>query len=118
MSSEEKNFNALADAFFGALESGDVDGAIRCYTSDARIWHNFDQVTMTPAENAVQIRGLFDGFPTRKYLHVRRSYLPGRGLLQQHIFHLVRTDGRVFDWPGCIVFEMKDNKITLLEEYV
>jgi ketosteroid isomerase-like protein len=118
MPPEADQFNALADTFFCALEAGDVDAAIGCYAADARIWHNFDQLTMSPAENAVQIRGLFDGFPTRKYLQVRRSYLPQRGLLQQHIFHLVRADGRVFDWPGCIVFEMKGNKITLLEEYV
>lgn len=110
-------FDALIDRFFASLEAGSVDGALACYAPDARIWHNFDQLTLSPSENAPQLRSYFNDFPTRRYLQVRRHHL-GPVILQQHVLRLIRGDGRDFDWPGCIAFEIRDNKIASLEEYV
>ena len=49
---------------------------------------------------------------------MRRGYLADDGVVQQHVLHLVRLDGRAFDWPGCIVLRVRNDKIQLLEEYV
>jgi ketosteroid isomerase-like protein len=111
-------FDPLIDRFCNSLETGSVEDVLACYALDARIWHNFDQVPMSPSENASQLQSYFKDFPTRRYLQVRRRHMPGPVVLQQHVLRLIRADGRDFDWPGCIVFEIRDNKIASLEEYV
>jgi len=110
--------DALIDRFFASIEAGHLEGVLACYAPDARIWHNFDQVTLSPSENAPQLRSYFSDFPTRRYLQIRRRHLPGPVILQQHVLRLIRGDGRDFDWPGCIIFEIRDDKIASLEEYV
>jgi ketosteroid isomerase-like protein len=109
--------DALLDRFFGSLEAGNVEGALACYAPDCGIWHNFDQITMDLSENARQLRAYFSDFPTRRYLEVRRHHSPG-SVVQQHVLRLIRADGRDFDWPGCIVFEIRDEHIVALKEYV
>ena len=107
----------LADEFFGALEEGPVERVLACYAPDARIWHNFDQIVLTPAESVAGLELLFTNFTQRRYIDVRRTPTPN-GFVQQHILRLTRVDGVVIDWPGCIVFEVADGKITRLDEYV
>jgi ketosteroid isomerase-like protein len=109
--------DSLADAFFGALEDGSVEGVVACFTPDARIWHNFDQVSLTPEENVAGLKTLFTNFSVRRYSEVRRLPTP-EGFVQQHILRLETTDGRIIDWPGCILFALRDGKIARLEEYV
>jgi len=118
MSAAASGVSALADRFFSALEGNDAAAVVSCYAPDATIWHNFDQVKMTPAENAASLRDYFTRFPVRTYKEVRRGYLADDGLVQQHVLHLVCLDGRHFDWPGCIVLRVRNEKIQLLEEYV
>jgi hypothetical protein len=107
----------LADAFFGALEAGSVEGVNACFAPGARIWHNFDQITLTPEQNIVGLETLFGNFPKRRYLEVRRVPTAD-GFVQQHILRLTRVDGVVIDWPGCIVFDVEGGKIARLDEYV
>jgi ketosteroid isomerase-like protein len=108
----------VADRFFAGLESGDLDAVADCYAPDARIWHNFDEIVMTPRQNAESLKAFFEDFPVREYLDVRRSALAGDGLLQQHVLRLVRKDGKSIDWPGCIIFKFNGPRIAQLEEYV
>src|SRR5690606_12300126 len=63
--------DALADAFFGALEAGSVEGVLACYAPDARIWHNFDRITLGPSENVAGLETLFGNFLRRRYVEVR-----------------------------------------------
>lgn len=107
----------LADTFFAALEQGSIDGVLACYAPHARIWHNFDQLAMTPEESLGGVRTLFENFPVREYINVRRHPTP-RGLVQQHNLMLKRFDGVTIDWPGCIIFEIEDGQIVRLDEYV
>jgi ketosteroid isomerase-like protein len=118
MSAAATRLSAIADRFFTALEGNDVAAVVSCYAPDATLWHNFDQVKMTPAENAASLRDYFARFPARTYQDVRRGYLADDGVVQQHVLRLVRLDGRTFDWPGCIVLRVRNDKIQLLEEYV
>jgi ketosteroid isomerase-like protein len=107
----------LADAFFGALEAGSVEDVNACFAPGARLWHNFDRIARTPEENVAGLETLFTGFPKRSYVDVRR--LPtAQGWVQQHVLRLERADGAVVDWPGCIVFDVAEGKITRLDEYV
>lgn len=108
---------ATVDAFFAALQEGSVERVLACYTVDARIWHNFDQIAMTPEESLVGTRTLFDNFAGRHYVDIRR-HITTTSLIQQHILQLQTHDGRVIDWPGCIVFEFRDGLISRLDEYI
>ena len=107
----------IADRFFGAPEEGSEGKVLECYAHDAIVWHNFDMISMSPTESLGGVRTLFENFPMRKYIDVRRLPTP-KGFVQQHVLRLTRGDGVVIDWPACIVFELHDGKITLLEEYV
>jgi uncharacterized protein len=107
----------LGDAFCRALEAGSVAGVLACYAPDARIWHNFDQLALTPEESVAGLDTLFTAFTARRYLDVRRRPTCD-GFVQQHILRLERADGIVIDWPGCIVFTLEQGKIARLEEYV
>lgn len=114
---DTSHIDPVADAFFTALEEGSVDRVLACYTPDARIWHNFDQRALTPAESVAGLEQLFTDFTARQYIHVRRLPTP-RGFVQQHVLRLERSDGQIVDWPGCIVFEVSHGKIDRLDEYV
>lgn len=107
----------VADAFFAALEEGSVDKVLACYAPGARIWHNFDQLTLTPQGNAPGLETLFTNFPRRRYVDVRRQPTPA-GFVQQHVLRLERADGVTVDWPGCIICDVADGRITRLDEYV
>lgn len=117
MATAAASIDSLADAFFGALEEGSVEGVLACYAPDARIWHNFDQIVQTPEESVAGLELLFTNFTSRRYVDVRRIPTP-RGFMQQHVLRLERADGVTIGWPGCIVFEVADGKIARLDEYV
>ncbi len=107
----------LADRFFTALESADERGALACYSADARIWHNFDELELTPAANAESIRQFFQVMPTRRYVEVRRRVFED-GFLQRHVIVGSTPLGKRVRWPGCIVCEVSGGLICDLEEYV
>jgi ketosteroid isomerase-like protein len=107
-----------ADQFFRALEMGDTTAVLSCYTENAIVWHNFDEVEMTPQQNIEQLKTFFEHFTSREYLDVQRAPLPDGRLLQQHVLRMVRRDGKSIDWPGCIILKFDGSKIARLEEYV
>jgi ketosteroid isomerase-like protein len=117
MTALAESVETLADTFFGALEAGSVEGVLACYAPDAKIWHNFDRLALTPQESVAGLQTLFTNFASRRYLDVRRQPTPG-GFVQQHVLRLEQADGTAVDWPGCIVCDVADGKITRLDEYV
>jgi ketosteroid isomerase-like protein len=109
--------DALAEAFFGALERGVVEEVNACFAPGATIWHNFDCKTLTPQESVPGLEALFGNFVRREYRDVRRQPTPS-GFVQQHVLRLETPDGTVIDWPACIVFDLRDGRIARLDEYV
>jgi hypothetical protein len=85
MHAADNELLALAERFFAALEADDVEAVVACYGADARIWHNFDQIDMTRAQNAAALRDYFSRFPGRKYLQIRRGIVAPDRLIQQHV---------------------------------
>ena len=108
---------ALVLRFIKGLEDGDLPGVQACFAPDARIWHCFDKDYATPAQNEPSIRTFFEGFTARPYKERRFQLLP-KGVLLQFVVGLESTNGKRFDWPGCIVFEIEGDRIVTLEEYV
>ena len=53
-------FLGLFLIFFGAVERGDLDEMRRLYHPDARVWHNFDQVSRSVEENLRTLTWMVD----------------------------------------------------------
>ena len=106
----------LAERFFRAVERGDVDEIRAIYAPDARIWHNHDGKEQTVAENLKVLAWMSRNVPNRRYRIQRRVAIPG-GFLQQHVLEGETANGP-FAMPACIVVEVKDGRITRLEEYL
>ena len=107
---------AVAEQFFRAVESGDIEAVRAIYAIDARIWHNFDGKEQTVEENLRVLRWVARVLPGRRYNVRRRVAIPG-GFMQQHVLEAETATGP-FAMPACIVCEVKHGRITRLEEYL
>lgn len=113
----EDEMKALAKRFFDSVEAGDIDGLVACYASDARIWHNTDQQEQTPEDNRKTLVGMVTRISDRLYHDRRIDVFPG-GFVQQHILRGTRVqDGESLSLPACVICQVKDGKITRLDEY-
>jgi ketosteroid isomerase-like protein len=106
----------LARTFFDAVERGDIETVGATYAPDAVIWHNTDGQAQTPAENLATLTGFVGRIPERRYAERRVNVFPG-GFVQQHVLKGVRKDGERVELPCCIVCQVKDGKISRLDEY-
>jgi len=106
----------IAERFFRAVENGDIETIRSIYAPDARIWHNHDRKDQTVEENLRVLAWVAANLKNRRYRVQRRVAIPG-GFLQQHVLE-AETVGGPFSMPACIVVEIKDGRITSLEEYL
>jgi len=106
----------LAERFFRAVERGDVDQIRAIYAPDARIWHNHDGLEQTVEENLKVLAWMSRNVRDKRYEVKRRAAIPG-GFLQQHVLHGQTANGP-FSMPACIICEVKDGRISRLEEYL
>jgi ketosteroid isomerase-like protein len=107
----------IIDRMFGALSRGDVQGAVDCYTPDARVWHGFDRVAHDMAAMRGEWQALIDNFPKRSFVDVRRQSTPS-GIVQQHLMVAAMRSGQRKAWPCCIVVRIEDGLIARLDEYI
>lgn len=107
---------SVAERFFRAVETGDIDAVKAIYAPDARIWHNFDGKEQTVEENLRVLRWVARTPPNRRYNVQRRVAIPG-GFVQQHVLE-GETAGGPFAMPACIICEVAGGRITGLEEYL
>lgn len=112
----EADMRALAKRFFDSVEQGDIATLHDCYAPDARIWHNTDELEQTRDDNAETLKGFVKRISDRTYANRRVRVFDG-GFVQQHELRGVRADGVALTLPACIVCEVKDGKITRLDEY-
>ena len=117
MADTESSILALAERFVGAIERGDIETVKECYADDARIWHNFDGVDQTVPENLRVLGWIAGVLSDRKYNILRRVAIPG-GFLQQHVLSGRLKSGAPFSMPACLVVQVKDGRISRLEEYL
>ncbi|MCE9648046.1 MAG: nuclear transport factor 2 family protein [Parvibaculum sp.] len=117
MADTESAILALAERFVAAIESGDIEAVKGCYAGDARIWHNFDEVDQTVEENLKVLGWMTRVLGERKYNILRRVAIPG-GFVQQHVLTGKRKTGEAFAMPACLVVQVKDGRISRLEEYL
>jgi uncharacterized protein len=107
----------VAERFFRAVEKGDVDEVAKVYAPDARIWHNFSGRSQSVEENLEVLGWVARKLSNRRYDVLRRVAIPG-GFMQQHVLRGSLSDGSDFEMPACVVCQVADGRITLLEEYL
>lgn len=108
--------NAI-DRLFAAFASGDLDGTREAFTTDARIWHNFDGIAHDRESVLRDWAGMFTTFPHRAIHDIRRQATE-TGFVQQHMTVMTSASGKTFAWPTCIVFRIEDDRIARLDEYI
>jgi ketosteroid isomerase-like protein len=106
----------IAERFFAAIEAGDVERIKAIYAPNAVIWHNNDQKEQTVDENLRVLDWVVRNLKNRHYRVKRRVAIPG-GFLQQHVLEADTANGP-FSMPACIVVEVKDGRISRLDEYL
>jgi uncharacterized protein len=106
----------VAERFFDAIEAGDVERIKAIYAPNAIIWHNNDQKEQTVDENLRVLDWVVRNLKNRHYRVKRRVAIPG-GFLQQHVLEADTANGP-FSMPACIVVEVKDGRISRLDEYL
>ncbi len=117
--SEAQAIDALIDRFIAAIERADVDAVVSMYAPNARIWHNFDQIEMSPQDNAKQVRWFATRLSNMRYEDIRRTPFPG-GLFQQHVLRGTAPNGEAVEVFAALRIEVDlvTATITCLEEYL
>jgi ketosteroid isomerase-like protein len=111
-----ENTLALAKRFFDAIEKGDIDAVRAIYAPDAVIWHNNDNLETSREDNLKVLTNFIKAVPTRHYLDRRVGAFDG-GFVQQHLLKGKLANGKDLALACCIVCEVKDGRITRLDEY-
>ena len=108
---------ALARAFFDAIEAGDIAAMRASFSDDAEIWHNTDELVVTPDQTAQTLTGMVARIKHIAYADRRLTAFPG-GFVQQHVL----TGRRIHDdaavrLPCAIICKVEQGLITRLDEY-
>ena len=115
--SEQDDIRAMATRFFDAIEAGDIETMQSSFTPDAEIWHNTDELIVTPAQTAQTLTGMASRIRDREYAERQLTVFPG-GFVQQHVLKGVRVhDGASVRLPCAIICKVENGKITRLDEY-
>ena len=106
----------LADRFMNAIAAGDVATVEAIYADDATIWHNFDKLDQSKAENIATLKGLHRSLTNFRYEEIRRTIVPD-GYYQQHVLRAAAKNGEL-DLPAALRVYVADGRITRVEEYL
>ena len=107
----------LALRFTAAAGSADPAVVRPLFTDDATIWHNVDGVTQSLDDMLTMLRWVVENLRGLRYADVRLHATP-TGWVQQHELQATTPDGRAVAVPACIVFTVRDGRISALEEYL
>lgn len=113
----DEEMTRFAQAFFDAIEQGDIAAMEASFTPDAAIWHNTDEKIVSPADTARTLAGMVQRIQSPRYVDRRVHAFPG-GFVQQHVLQGTRThDGGAVRLPCAIVCAVEGGRITRLDEY-
>ena len=107
----------LCDLFFAAISRGDIDAVRAIYAPDAVIWHNDEKAEQTPDRNLKVLGWVTRNIKDMRYEEVRRHETP-TGFVEQHVLRVVAPNGAPLEIPACIVCEVREGRITHLDEYL
>ncbi|KCZ88862.1 nuclear transport factor 2 family protein [Hyphomonas johnsonii] len=105
---KKEQIEHIADQFFAAVESGDLDALVANYHPDVRIWHSRDEADTDIAQSKELLSVFFERVSERKYEILRREYFDG-GFVQEHVVHGVMQDGSRFKLPVGFLCHVDEN---------
>lgn len=105
------------DKLYNAIELGDLDAVMACFTHDARLWHCFDRIAQHRDAFRAGFSDLIENLRERRIFGIRRFELP-EGLLQQHVMVVKLPTGERKAWPVCIIVRVEGDKIARIDEYI
>jgi ketosteroid isomerase-like protein len=107
-----------ADRLFKAIERGQVAAIREIYAPGAKIWHNNDGATQTVEQNLAVLGWVVANISEIAYTEIRRQPTP-TGFVQQHVMRgKLKSSGKEFSLPACIVCTVEGGRITRLDEYL
>lgn len=113
----DDEMRTFAERFFDAIEQGDIATMQASFTPDAAIWHNTDELVVTPEQTATTLAGMIARIAEPTYTERRLHVFPG-GFVQQHALVGTRThDGGRVRLPCAIICRVEEGKIIRLDEY-
>ncbi|MGE3073422.1 MAG: nuclear transport factor 2 family protein [Dehalococcoidia bacterium] len=107
----------LCDQLFSAIRRADIEAVRGIYAPDAVIWHNNDGVEEDPDRNLRVLSWVARNIKDLRYEEIRRQET-STGFVQQHVLLGIAPNGTALEIPACIVCEVKDGRITRLDEYL
>jgi ketosteroid isomerase-like protein len=105
----------FAEEFFDAVSSGDIEAVSACYRDDVTVWHNYDDVDQTKADNLATLGSIPDRYDSFDYADARMTELAD-GFLRQHVI-VASRDGRTARVPAILRVYVEGRQIHRIEEY-
>jgi ketosteroid isomerase-like protein len=106
----------VIDALFAAITAGDIDAVAGLYDDGVAVWHNVTDRAVDRDASLAILRHFVRTVDARRYEILERRHWEG-GAMQRHIVH-GRVGDDAFYAPVCIRFELRDGRITRIDEYV
>jgi ketosteroid isomerase-like protein len=106
----------LADRFFAAIEAVDCTTLDELYTTDAVVWHNYDDIEQPRDANIAMLSNFRTMFQSFRYTDVRRQFFDG-GFVQQHVCKGIKANGEPFEVPNCMVVTVRGDQIARIDDY-
>lgn len=107
----------VCEQLFSAITRGDIEAVRAIYAPDAVIWHNNDMIEQTPEENLRTLGWVTRNIKDLRYEEMRR-YDIGSGFVQQHVLRGIAPNGSSLELPTCVICQVKDGRVTRLDEYI
>jgi ketosteroid isomerase-like protein len=107
---------AVADALFEAIETGDFAAAEALYAPDIGVWHNFSRAAQDKTTNLQVLRQSRQAYEMS--YDIKDRIVDGNRIIQQHTLTTRLPDGQTFILPAAIFITVQNGLITRIEEYL
>jgi len=115
--SARRQYDEIADELGRAIEAGDVAAIGRLFSDDVVVWHSYDNIEMPRADILKMLSGIPERFDVFRATNIRRHVFEG-GFVQQEDLVVKHKDGRDAVARVCMIFWVKDGRITKVNEYI
>jgi ketosteroid isomerase-like protein len=105
----------VADKFFRAIETSDLDALQQIYHDELEVWHNFTGIKQSKADNIASL-AMMSVLRSIKY-EVQERITSGNRVAQRHRLCIETMAGMSFDLPVAIFITVRDGKIARIDEY-
>lgn len=110
--------NRITDAFYGAIEAGDINAVAASFTEDFRLWLAGGAGNQDKSGTVKIINRLISVTNDRHYDVLDRQQFDG-GLVQQHLLHGTIHDGTPFSVRVAVIMRIgAEGLFTKVDEYV